>query len=266
MNHASLFSGIGGFDLAAREVGWNNVFQCEIDPFCQSVLKYYFPKTVLYEDIKRTDFTSWKGKIDVLTGGFPCQPFSVAGQRKGAVEIMRVAPAGWYRYDLVWHKTTPTGFLNAKKYPLRNHELILIFSPMPLGKHTYNPQKTYGHVRKVSKASSKVGCKETELYGKAGLTTYDSTERYPLSVMTFKTDRQKSAIHPNQKPVELLRYLIRTYTNPGDAVMDPVAGSGTTGIAAYEEGRDSLLVEIDRQFFDEMINRFNNNNIKIDRI
>lgn len=179
---------------------------------------------------------------------------------------MRVAPAGWYRYDLVWHKTTPTGFLNAKKNPLRNHELILIFSPMPLGKHTYNPQKTYGHVRKVSKASSKVGCKGTELYGKAGLTTYDSTERYPLSVMTFKTDRQKSAIHPNQKPVELLRYLIRTYTNPGDAVMDPVAGSGTTGIAAYEEGRDSLLVEIDRQFFDEMINRFNNNNIKMDRI
>lgn len=175
-------------------------------------------------------------------------------------------PSGMVPVDLVWHKTTPTGFLNAKKYPLRNHELILIFSPMPLGKHTYNPQKTYGHVRKVSKASSKVGCKETELYGKAGLTTYDSTERYPLSVMTFKTDRQKSAIHPNQKPVELLRYLIRTYTNPGDAVMDPVAGSGTTGIAAYEEGRDSLLVEIDRQFFDEMINRFNNNNIKIDRI
>lgn len=128
---------------------------------------------------------------------------------------MRVAPAGWYRYDLVWHKTTPTGFLNAKKAPLRNHELILIFSPMPLGKHTYNPQKTYGHARKVSKASSKVRCKETELYGKAGLTTYDSTERYPLSVMTFKTDKQKSAIHPNQKPVELLRHLIRTYTNPG---------------------------------------------------
>lgn len=55
MNHASLFSGIGGFDLAAREVGWNNVFQCEIDPFCQSVLKYYFPKTVLYEDINCSD-------------------------------------------------------------------------------------------------------------------------------------------------------------------------------------------------------------------
>lgn len=73
--------------------------------------------------------------------------------------------------------------------------------------------------------------------------------------MTFKTDRQKSAVHPNQKPVELLRYLIRAYTNPGDTVMDPVAGSGTTGIAAYEEGRDSLLVEIDRQFFDDPIRR-----------
>lgn len=181
-----------------------------------------------------------------------------------AVEIMRVAPAGWYRYDLVWHKTTPTGFLNAKKAPLRNHELILIFSPMPLGKHTYNPQKTYGHARKVSKASSKVRCKETELYGKAGLTTYDSTERYPLSVMTFKTDKQKSAIHPNQKPVELLRHLIRTYTNPGDMVMDPVAGSGTTGIAAYEEGRDCLLIEKDPQFFEDMMNRFSNNNIKIE--
>lgn len=83
MNHASLFSGIGGFDLAAREAGWDNVFQCEIDPFCQSVLRYHFPKTVLYEDIKRTDFSSWKGKVDVLTGGFPCQGFSLAGRRKG---------------------------------------------------------------------------------------------------------------------------------------------------------------------------------------
>lgn len=96
MNHASLFSGIGGFDLAAREVGWNNVFQCEIDPFCQSVLKYYFPKTVLYEDIKRTDFTSWKGKIDVLTGGFPCQPFSVAGQHPFNVIITVTALASQY--------------------------------------------------------------------------------------------------------------------------------------------------------------------------
>ncbi|MDR1525962.1 MAG: DNA cytosine methyltransferase [Tannerella sp.] len=83
MTHGSLFSGIGGFDLAAQWCGWTNIFQCENDPFCQRVLKYYFPKTILYEDIKTTDFTEWNGRIDILTAGFPCQPFSNAGQRRG---------------------------------------------------------------------------------------------------------------------------------------------------------------------------------------
>lgn len=81
--HASLFSGIGGFDLAAEWAGWTNMFNCEIDPFCRRVLSYHFPNAVQYEDIKTTDFTVWRGRIDVLTGGFPCQPFSVAGKRKG---------------------------------------------------------------------------------------------------------------------------------------------------------------------------------------
>lgn len=84
MNHASLFTGIGGFDKAAEEMGWNNIFQCEIDEFCMTVLKYHFPNTILYGDIKQTDFRQYRGKIDVLTAGFPCQPFSTAGQRKGA--------------------------------------------------------------------------------------------------------------------------------------------------------------------------------------
>lgn len=81
--HASLFSGFGAGDLAATWMGWENAFWCEIDPFCQTVLGYHFPKSSKYENIKETDFTPWHGKIDVLTGGFPCQPFSVAGQRKG---------------------------------------------------------------------------------------------------------------------------------------------------------------------------------------
>ena len=84
--HASLFSGIGGFDLAAEWAGWENAFNCEIDPFCRQVLKYHFPNAVQYEDIKTTDFTVWRGKIDVLTGGFPCQPFSTAGKRKGTAD------------------------------------------------------------------------------------------------------------------------------------------------------------------------------------
>ena len=83
MTHGSLFSGIGGFDIAAAWAGWENVFACEIDPFCQKVLKYHFPKSTLYENIRTTDFTVWRGRIDVLSGGFPCQPFSTAGKRKG---------------------------------------------------------------------------------------------------------------------------------------------------------------------------------------
>lgn len=78
--HGSLFSGIGGFDLAAEWAGWSNAFNCEIDPFCRKVLKYHFPNAVQYEDIKSTDFTIWRGKIDVLTGGFPCQDASGANR------------------------------------------------------------------------------------------------------------------------------------------------------------------------------------------
>ena len=81
--HASLFSGIGGFDLAAEWSGFNNAFNCEIDQFCTKILKYHFPNSEHYDDIKKTDFTKWRGKIDILTGGFPCQPFSLAGNRKG---------------------------------------------------------------------------------------------------------------------------------------------------------------------------------------
>lgn len=84
MKHATLFSGIGAPELAAYWLGWDNAFHCEINPFCQQVLKYWFNKSESYEDITKTDFRKWRGKIDVLTGGFPCQPFSVAGRRKGA--------------------------------------------------------------------------------------------------------------------------------------------------------------------------------------
>lgn len=83
MTHGSLFSGIGGFDLAAHWMGWENVFQVEIDPFCQAVLKKNFPQTERYGDIKTFDGTKYRGSIDILSGGFPCQPFSVAGSRKG---------------------------------------------------------------------------------------------------------------------------------------------------------------------------------------
>lgn len=93
MTHASLFSGIGGFDLAAEWAGWTNAFNCEIDPFCRTILKYHFPNAKQYEDIRTADFTIWKDRIDVLTGGFPCQPFSLAGKRQGTEDDRYLWPA-----------------------------------------------------------------------------------------------------------------------------------------------------------------------------
>lgn len=82
--HGSLFSGFDAPSVAASWMGWENAFHCEINPFCNEILKYWFPDSEHYEDITKTDFRKWRGRIDVLTGGFPCQPFSLAGQRKGA--------------------------------------------------------------------------------------------------------------------------------------------------------------------------------------
>ena len=92
MNHASLFSGIGGFDLAAEWAGWNNVFHCEWNPFGQQVLKHHFPNSISYNDITKTDFTVHEERIDILTGGFPCQPYSTAGLRKGKADERHLFP------------------------------------------------------------------------------------------------------------------------------------------------------------------------------
>jgi DNA (cytosine-5)-methyltransferase 1 len=92
MRHGSLFSGIGGFDLAAEWMGWENVFHCEWNKFGQQVLKYYWPKAISYEDITKTDFTIHRGRIDIITGGFPCQPYSSAGKRLGKEDERHLWP------------------------------------------------------------------------------------------------------------------------------------------------------------------------------
>lgn len=84
MTHASIFSGIGGAELAASWMGWQNLFHCEIQEFPRKVLEYWYAKSISYEDITKTDFKKWRGRVNVLTGGFPCQPFSIAGKRAGA--------------------------------------------------------------------------------------------------------------------------------------------------------------------------------------
>ena len=92
MTHGSLFSGIGGFDLAAELMGWENVFHCEWNPFGQKVLHHYWPNAISYNDITKTDFTLHRGTIDILTGGFPCQPYSMAGKRLGKEDERHLWP------------------------------------------------------------------------------------------------------------------------------------------------------------------------------
>lgn len=151
-----------------------------------------------------------------------------------------------WRYNLIWHKTTPTGFLNANRMPLRAHEDIVVFyKSLPI----YNPQKTTGHERKVSKAEHKINSKKTKDYCEHGLTTYDSTERYPTSVLTFSTDKQKAALHPTQKPVELCKWLIKTYTNENMTVLDNCMGSGSTGVACINTNRNFIGIELDPTYF-----------------
>ena len=151
-----------------------------------------------------------------------------------------------WRYNLIWEKTQPSGFLNAKKMPLRTHEDICVFyKSLP----TYNPQKTTGHKRKVSKAAHKRNCKETTNYGVYGLASYDSTERYPKSIMTFAKDTQKEALHPTQKPIALLEWLIKTYTNKGETILDNCMGSGSTGVACINTNRNFIGYELDEKYF-----------------
>ena len=160
-------------------------------------------------------------------------------------ELM-ISNKSMWKYNLIWEKTQPTGFLNAKKMPLRSHEDICVFyEKLP----TYNPQKSTGHTRKVSTAQHKRGCKATTDYGQHGLTTYDSTERYPRSVWKFAKDVQHSALHPTQKPLALIEELIKTYTNESDIVLDNCMGSGTTGVACRNLNRKFIGIELDEGYF-----------------
>lgn len=143
------------------------------------------------------------------------------------------------RYEWIWQKTEATGFLNAKKMPLKNHENILVFykkSP------TYNPQYTEGKpytYKKDNISSSNYGnSKGTDLIVNEG-------KRHPLTIQTFKKDK---GLHPTQKPVALFEYLIRTYTDEEDIVLDNCMGSGTTAVAAAKAGRNFIGFELEKEY------------------
>lgn len=156
------------------------------------------------------------------------------------------------KYEWIWEKTHPTGHLNAKKAPMKAHENVLVFYDR---QPTYNPIKTSGHIRKTAVKRQD----DTSVYGTQQFDAipYDSTERYPRSVLVFPSDKQRQALHPTQKPVALCDYLIRTYTNEGDTVLDNCMGSGTTGVAAIAAGRKFIGIEREADYFQISVDRIN---------
>lgn len=156
-----------------------------------------------------------------------------------------------FRYEWIWRKTQGAGFLNSRKMPLRAHESILVFY-----KHlpTYNPQmragKPYVNVHKKDKTSA--------IYaGDIGCKTVNNGDRYPIDVITFENHNSKSKKHPTEKPVSLLKYLIKTYTNPGETVLDNTMGSGSTGVACVNIGRKFIGIELDDHYYDVAVERIN---------
>lgn len=162
-----------------------------------------------------------------------------------------VSKPTWFKYEIIWVKNKATGHLNAKKQPMRAHENILVFYKQ---QPTYNPQMTSGH----EPLHYAVNKKQTKLYGKYGgvESRTGATDRYPKSVLHFDVVNQSERVHETQKPVELFAYLIKTFSNLGDIVLDNTAGSGTTGIAAKQNGRRYILIERDDKYVDAMKGRF----------
>jgi len=153
------------------------------------------------------------------------------------------------RYEWIWEKTQATGHLNAKKMPMKAHENILVFY-----KHlpTYNYQKTTGHKPINSYTKYVKTQNDTEIYGemKREISGGGETDRYPRSVVTFASDKQKSKLHSTQKPLSLIEYMIKTYTNEGDLILDNTAGSGTTGLGAKNLNRDYIMMEQDPDIYE----------------
>lgn len=180
-------------------------------------------------------------------------------------KILGCSNLEWLKYEWIWEKSQATGFLNAKIAPMKSHENILVYYKK---KPIYNPQKTIGHKPMNSYTKKPEIQNKTELYGRVNkvVSGGGDTDRYPRSVLKFSSDKQKNklngTIHPTQKPLLLCEYLIKTYTNEGGLVLDNVAGSGTTGLAAKNTNRNYILIEKEKKWIDVIIKRIPDITIK----
>lgn len=145
-----------------------------------------------------------------------------------------------YRYRLVWEKTMPTGFLAANRRPLRAHEDVLIFARRFMGS-TYNPQKVAGETRRKTRKTPNVAHYRENVREAES----EYSDRHPRSVLAFASEQVCDRAHPTQKPLDLMQWLVNTYTNPGDKVFDPFCGSGSTGAACVALHREFVGIELD---------------------
>ena len=170
------------------------------------------------------------------------------GQGSFYVDLVNSQPR-MFKYDLVWNKELTSGFLNAKRMPLRQHEQIAIFyKKLP----TYNPQFSKGnplHSRGIAYKNKEA---KNQNYGKFSVTDdvrAGSTEKYPTSILKYTKPHPSVAKHRTEKPIKLLEYLIKTYTNEGDTVLDNCMGSGSTGVACVNCNRNFIGIELDERYF-----------------
>ena len=169
-------------------------------------------------------------------------------------KVLGVSNLRLLRYEWIWRKPSGTGHLNAKKMPMKNHENVLVFyKKLP----TYNPQMTVGkpYTQKSGRASSNYN-------PQSSVVTVNTGNRYPLSVLDFATDK---SLHPTQKPIALMEYLIRTYTNEGETVLDNCMGSGTTGVACVNTNRNFIGIELDEGYFKIAQDRINQAVVNINK-
>lgn len=171
------------------------------------------------------------------------------GQGMFTAQVMMSNPR-WWRYNLIWDKELTTGFLNAHRMPLRSHEDIMVFyNKLP----TYNPQMTEGKPLHGRGSAYKSKDNTNRTYGDFEPTEdirKGSTEKFPKSVLHFPKPHPSTVLHSAQKPVPLLEWLIKTYTNEGDVVLDSCMGVGSTGIACKNTNRDFIGIELDSKFFE----------------
>jgi len=156
----------------------------------------------------------------------------------------------WFRYDIVWEKSRKVGFLSANKMPLRKHEMVYVFKEK---QGTYNPQKTEGKPYKVNGTEFKN--QQKDVYGSSSVITHENKtgDRHPTSIVKF--NNPKKSVHRTQKPVALCEWLIKTYSNEDDLVLDFTMGSGTTGLACKNTKRRFIGIEKDENIFEIAYNR-----------